>query len=203
MLKFFNFLKKSIPFQVSIFRKKMLYQTMILPVLLYCSQAWCVTTGILKVLENFQRKVLRWDIRSADYNETLSKLNLYPICNQIARADPILLWKTWYGTMESDIKLHVKRTTLSSRESVKTFFEQPLNKKFKTDNCFLSRTIHAANYLISINVIDFTSSFNIICKNLDNFLIAKTLSFNYYRPCTYFHKCHCLDCRSSFATLLC
>ena len=90
--KIFNFLKRNIPFQVSILRKKPLYQTMILAVLLYCSQAWCVTTGILKVLENFQRKVLRWVIRSEDYNETLSKLNLYPICYQIARADLILLW---------------------------------------------------------------------------------------------------------------
>ena len=182
--KIFNFLKRNIPFQVSILRKKPLYQTMILAVLLYCSQAWCVTAGILKVLENFQRKVLRWVIRSEDYNETLSKLNLYPICYQIARADLILLWKTWHETMESDLKLHVNSTTLSSRGSVKTFFEQPLNKKIQTDNCFLSRTIHSANYLISINLIDFRSSFKIFCKNLDNFLIAKTHSFNYYRPCT-------------------
>ena len=126
------------------------------------------------MLEKFQRKVLRWVIRSEDY-ETLSKLNFYPICYQIARADLILLWKTWHGTMESNIKLHVNTTTLSSRGSVKTFFEQPLNQKFKTDNCFLSRTIQAANYLISINFIDFRLSFNIFCKNLDNFLIAKTL----------------------------
>ena len=153
--KIFSFLKRSIPFQVSFLRKKILYQTMILSVLLYCSRTWCVTTGILKVLEKFQRKVLRWVIMSEDYNETLSKLNLYPICCQIARADFILLWKTWHGTMESDIKLHVNRTTLSSRGSVKKLFEQPLNKKFKTDNCFLSRTIHATNYLISINVIKF------------------------------------------------
>ena len=119
---------------------------MILSVLIYCSQAWCVTTGILIVLEKFQRKVLRWVIRSEDYNETLTKLNLYPICYQIARADPNLMWKTRHRTMESDIKLQVNRTTLSSRGSVETFFEQPLNKKFKTDNCFLIQTIHAANY---------------------------------------------------------
>ena len=153
VIKIFNFLKRSIPFQVFILRKKMLYQTMISSVLLYCSPAWCVTTGILKVFEKFQRKVLRWVIRSEDYNETLSKLNLYPICYQIARAHLILLWKTWHELMESDIKLHVNRTTLSSRGSVKTFFEKPLNKKFKTDNRFLSRTIQAANYLISINVL--------------------------------------------------
>ena len=36
--KFFNFLKRSIPFQFSILRKKTLYQTMILSVLLYCSK---------------------------------------------------------------------------------------------------------------------------------------------------------------------
>ena len=201
--KIFIFLKRSIPFEVSILRKKTLYQTMILFVLLYCSQVWCVTTGILKVLEKFQRKVLRCVIRSEDYNETLSKLNLYPICYQIARADLILLWKTWHGTMESDLKLHLNSTTLSSRGSVKTFFEQPLNKKFETDNCFLSRTIHSANYLNSINVIDFRSSFNSFCKNLDSFLIATTLSFNYYRPCTYFLKRRCVDCRSYFATVLC
>ena len=121
--------------------------------------------------------MLRWVIRSEDYNETLSKLNLYPICYQIARAELILLWKTWHGTMESDLKLHVNSMTLSSRGSVKTFFEQPLNKKIKTDNCFLSRTIHSANYLFSINVNDFRSSFNIYCKNLDNFLIAKNTFF--------------------------
>ena len=33
-------------------------------------------------------------IRSEDYNETLSNLNLYPICYQIARAGP-------YSTMEN------------------------------------------------------------------------------------------------------
>ena len=116
-----NFLKRSIPLQVSILRKKMWYQTIILSLLLYRSQAWCVTTGILKVLEKFQLKVLRWVIRSEDYNETLSKLNLCPIWYQIARVDLILIWKTWLGTMESDIKLHVNRTALSSRGSVKTF----------------------------------------------------------------------------------
>ena len=82
--KIFIFLKRSIPIQFSVLREKMLYQTMILSVSLSCSQAWCVTTGILKVLEKFQRKVLRWVIRSEDYNETLKKLNLYPICYQIA-----------------------------------------------------------------------------------------------------------------------
>ena len=142
----------------------MLYQTMILSILLYCSQSWCVTTGILKVLEKFQRKVLRWVTRSEDYNEKLSKLNLYPICYQIARTDLIFLWNTWHGTLESEIKLHVNRTTLSSRGSAKNFFEQPLDKQFKTDNCFLSRAIHAANYLISINVIDLTLSFNIFVR---------------------------------------
>ena len=121
---------------------------------------------------------------------------LFCYLRPILLPDLILLWKTWHGTMETDLKLHVNSTTLSSRRSVKTFFEQPLNNKFKTDNCFLSRTIHSANYLISINVIDFRSSFNIFYKNLDNFLIAKTLSFNYYRPCTYFLKCRCVDCRS-------
>ena len=99
--KIFNFMKRIILFQVSILRKKMLYQTMILSVLFYCSQTWCVTTGIFKVLEKFQSKVLRWVIRSEDYNETVSKLNLYPICYRIARADLIVLWKTWHGTMES------------------------------------------------------------------------------------------------------
>ena len=82
--KIFSFLKRSIAFQVSIPRKKVLYQTMILSVLNYCSQAWCVTTGILKVFGKFQRKVLRWVISSEDYKETLSKLKLYPICYQIA-----------------------------------------------------------------------------------------------------------------------
>ena len=67
---------------------------MIFSVLLYCSQAWCVTIGILKVLEKFQRKVLRWVIRSEDYNETLQKLNLYPSCYQIARNSTVenLAW---------------------------------------------------------------------------------------------------------------
>ena len=109
-----------------------MYQKMILSVLIYCSHAWCVTTGILKVFANFQRKVLRWVIRYEDYNDTLSKLNLYPICHQIARANLILLRKTWHGAMESEIKLYFNRTTLSSRGSFKTFYEQPLNKKFKS-----------------------------------------------------------------------
>ena len=151
---------------------------MILSVLLYCSHAWCVTTCIFKVLEKFQRKVSRWVITSEDYDETLSKLNLYPICYQIEQVDLILIRKTWHRTMEIDIKLHVNRTTLSSRGSVKTFFEQPLNKKFKTDKYFLIRTIHAANNLSSINAIDFMSSFNIFYKNLDIFITAKSLSLN-------------------------
>ena len=52
-IKIFNFLKRSIPFQVSNLHKKNVEPNDEFSCLFYCFLAWCVTIGILKVLENF------------------------------------------------------------------------------------------------------------------------------------------------------
>ena len=88
-------------------------------------------------------------------------------------------------------KISLKLRGVISNQSVVIAQFREVFLKF---HAFIScRTIHSDNYLISINVIDFRSSFNIFCKNLDNFLMAKTLSSNFYRPCKNFLKCRCVD----------
>ena len=69
--KIFYFLKRHIPFSTHVHRKKMLYQSPLLSVILYGYLAWNASISSLKSLESFQKKVLHWILPSLDYVSAL------------------------------------------------------------------------------------------------------------------------------------
>ena len=57
--KIFYFLKSHIPFSTHVHRKKMLFQSLLLSVVLYGYPAWNASISSLRSLESFRKKVLR------------------------------------------------------------------------------------------------------------------------------------------------
>ena len=53
-------IKRSVPSDLSCWRKLQLYQSLIVSILLYCSEVWCHSVTCLKKLEAFQEKFFRW-----------------------------------------------------------------------------------------------------------------------------------------------
>ena len=107
----------NLPAMFSLFlsQKSILYRTMIVSVLFYCSPACRVIIGAFTESKKIQRKVLRWATRTENCNETLSKMNFCPICDQIAQAVRILALKIWLALEENNIKLYVNQMTNNSR----------------------------------------------------------------------------------------
>ena len=90
----------NVPFKNSTERKTQLYKTLILANLLYCSPVWHPSITDLKNMERFQKKVLMWINSGDEYNEALCRLNILPLCYQLAKADMVYLWKYWHQTVE-------------------------------------------------------------------------------------------------------
>ena len=89
--KIFGFLRRNVPFNCSIVRKKLLYQSVFLSVLLYGSPVWFPSSTYIARLEKFQYNVLKWMFSSEDYVSSLLQLQFLPICYQLIKADVILL----------------------------------------------------------------------------------------------------------------
>ena len=103
--KIFYFLKRHIPFSTHVHRKKMLYQSLLLSVILYGYSAWNASISSLKSLESFQKKVLHWILPSLDYVSALQSLDVLPICFQLIKIDLILLWKIQHNQIDIHHKL--------------------------------------------------------------------------------------------------
>ena len=191
----FNFLRRNVPFNVSINRKKHLYQSLILSILTYCSPAWHPSRTDFKRLENFQRKVLRWIVPGDSYNQCLQRLHILPLCYQLARADLIFLWKVWNKQVDVEFTITKESKPMHTR-SHNSCFCLPKTKKFKSQNSFLYRSIKSANELIRSNVLNFDHPLTTFTKSLDLFLHKKLNSFNILNCCSYFVKCFCAVCRS-------
>ena len=190
-LKIFNFLRRSVPFGVSIARKKLLYQSLVLSVLMYGSPVWCATIESFRKLELFQKRVVYWINCIRNYHDRLLALNFLPLCFQLQRADLILLWKIWNQKVEIDVQLHLKEGNTRSANT----FAVPSTKKFTSDFYFFILTLRSANELIRLGVVNFDDSQPRFKWCLDNYFQTKNLSFKIDYSCSYFIKCFCLYCR--------
>ena len=149
----FNFLKRNIPFSTYSLKKKQLYQSLILSILLYGSCVLSPSNSCMRKLENFQQKVLKWICSNTDYVSALLQLDMLPLCFQMIKNDVVLLWKLHNNHIDVDHPLSV--TNQESRFSPHGFFNIPRNKKVSSDANFFVRATRAANELLRLQIVNF------------------------------------------------
>ena len=138
-----NFLRRNLPFGISIQRKKQLYQSCIISILLYASPCWCASIEGLRKLEKFNSRAMKWVFRSNDYVSSLVSLKLLPICFQVQRIDILLLWKII--NMRVIIPHDFTYKSSCTRSGTLKLFELKHNHKFKTNDGFFPRSKRASN----------------------------------------------------------
>ena len=192
--KIFGFLRRNVPFNCSFVRKKLLYQSLILSVLLYGSPVWSPSSTYIARLEKFQYKVLKWMFSSEDYVSGLLQLQFLPICYQLIKADVILLWKIY----NSDVDCEYCPSNVASctRASSANQFIIPDTKKLGSNANFFVRATRSVNFLLSQNVISLTMSLSSLKLSLDCYFSMLTKNFNIDNSCCFYLKCMCTCCRS-------
>ena len=196
-IKVFQFIRRALPFSLSIEKKLMLYKTLVLSILLYASPCWAPCCFSLQCLESFQKKVLRWVCPGLDYECTLERLNLLPICYQLVQADIILLWKIVNQHVDFHIAIPFKQKTKRTRNSGLNLFEITDSSKWKSKEKFCIRAPWISNVLLADKIIDFNWPLAKFKHALFEYLRNLTRTkFKYYNTCTYHVKCRCSVCRS-------
>ena len=171
-------------------RKKLLYSSLILPILLYGSPVWCPTRTQLRQLENFQYKVIRWISKTSSLVSALIHLGILPICYQIVKNDAILLWKLCNNSV--DLDNNIMNSNLCTRSSSNGLFYIPKSNKFSTNDNFYIRAARSANELINLKIVSFDMPLDIFKSCINRFLTDKTANcFNIDHSCSFYLKCLC------------
>ena len=196
-IKVFQLVRRVLPFSLSTGKKLMLYKTLVLSILLYASPCWAPCCFSLQCLENIQKKVLRWICPGLDYECTLERLDLLPICYQLVRADVILLWKIENKRVDFHITMPLKQKCNPTRNSRLDLFEISYSSKWKSMEKFCIRAPWISNVLLTDKIIDFIWPLEKFEHALSEYLKNLTRTkFNYNNMCTYHVKCRCSVCRS-------
>ena len=190
----FNFMRRNIPFSTASPRKKLLYHSLVVSVLLYGSPVWSPSVTYLKKLEKFQMRAFKWICSDKSYKSALLSHSYLPLCFQLAENDLILLWKLQNRCLDVDHNLAT--STLNTRSSTLGLFDDPKTKKVGSESNFFVRSTRAANALISLKVLDFSMSLQHFKLVLRNFLLSKISNFDISNSCSLFIKCYCSFCRS-------
>ena len=189
-----NFLRRNLPFGISIQRRKQLYQSCIISILLYASPCWCASIEGLRKLEKFNSRAMKCVFRSNDYVSSFVSLKLLPICFKVQRIDILLLWKII--NMRVIIPHDFTYKSSCTRSGTLKLFELKHNHKFKTNDGFFPRSKRASNELIRLGVINFEMPYCLFVKRLDAYFENKLQSFNLNNSCSFYIKCFCKTCRS-------
>ena len=77
----FGFLKGNLSQNMARRAKICAYKSLILPVITFASSTWHPSGGIMRLMENFQKRVLKWmkDYGNASYLENVILLRLLPL----------------------------------------------------------------------------------------------------------------------------
>ena len=138
-IKVFQFIRRVLPFSLSIGMKLLLYKTLVLSILLYASPCWAHCCFSLQCLENFQKKGLRWICPGLDYDCTLERLDLLPICYQLVRAEVIVPWTIVNKRVDFHFAMPLKQKCNQTRNSPLDLFEISYSSKWKSLEKFCIR----------------------------------------------------------------
>ena len=197
--KIFGFLRRNVPFNCSIVRKKLLYRGLFLSVLLYGFPVWFPSSTDIARLEKFQHNVLKWITSSVDFVSGLLQLQLLPICYQLIKADVILVWKIYNSDVDCVNCLF--KVASCTRDSSANLLILPDTKKIGSNANFFVRVPRSVNFLLSENVISLTMSSSSL-KFFYCYFNMLTNTFNIDNSCCFYLKCMCGCCRSQFTWVI-
>ena len=175
-----------------------LINSLILPILLYGSQAWCPSITSMRSLITFHFRCLNWVVGSSrDYKTCLQRSNSLPICYQLILSDQTLLWKILHNHLDINLPDYIQLNSgysLVNRHR-RTFIIKHCKKR-KTEESFFTRASVQANYLSLRNVDILDPSFPTYRKNLLSYVRLQTSEkFNLWNSCSFHINCSCSFCR--------
>ena len=197
--KAFHFLKRSIPYGVSMRTKFKYYQLCIVSILLYGSQVWFPSLTYRRKLELFNRKCLKWVTGVNDYTEQLRKTNSLPISFTIALHDMCFLNRVLTDQFDFNLYRYINFTFAAKdlRNSSRPKLSTTQNcRLFFTEQFFFYRVCRYANMISANNIADIFSSPEIFKAKLKIYLKNRIDMFNLNNSCSMLLCCHCINCRS-------
>ena len=191
-------IRSSIPFTTNPQTKLLLINSLILPILLNGSQAWCPSNTSMRSLMTFHFRCLNRVVGSSmDYKICLQRSNSLPICYQLILSDQTLLCKTLRNHFDISLPDYIQLNSgysLVNRHR-RTFFIKHCRKR-KTEESFFTRASVQAKYLSPKNVDILDPSFATYRKNLLSYLhLQLSEKFNLLNSCSFHINCSCSFCR--------
>ena len=191
-------IRSCIPFTTNPQMKLRLINSLILPILLYGSQAWCPSITSMRSLMTFHFRCLKWVVGSSmDYKTCLQRSDSLPICYQLILSDQTLLWKILHNHLAINLPDFFQLNSgysLVNRHRRNFIIKHC--KKRKTEESFFTRASLQANYpsLRNVDIID--PSFATYRKNLLSYLhLQISKKFNLLNSCSFHINCSCSFCR--------
>ena len=146
----FFMLKRSSP-KLNPSTKLNLYKSMVLPILIYGSSCWFANVESCKLLENVQKRCLKWISYSnnSNYKELLQKNGILPLSLYMQLLDILLLSKVFEGYFDFDPTafVTVRRPTRELRTSDQILFEHGKRNLHICEQSFFTRTTNLVNRL--------------------------------------------------------
>ena len=186
---FYQFCRRNTSKNLSKFNKLDLYKSNILPISLYASECWSPSKSDLRLLENFNRKLLKWITPDKSYREALSYLNVLPIPYFKVLKDFMTLSSVLNGKFDSDVSSFVD-INQQSRDGP---FVLPTIKYELQRSNYWYRTCYRANLIW--NKVYFWQPEGLKGRILN--LMWKLFSKTYHEnsTCTWTFICLCNFCR--------
>ena len=176
--------------------KKRLYQSLILPILTYCSPVW--RPNLLRDicnLERVQKRATRYIVNdpSLNYRERLCKLQMLPLMFQLELADILF---TVSSIKNPNNHFNILQSLTFSSSNTRSNSQFKLKHNYSSNNrsrhSFFNRIPRLWN---SLPIIDPSLPINTIKKSIIAHLIEHFMShFDSDRACTYHYLCPCNLC---------
>ena len=162
-------IRSCIPFTTNPQTKLRPNNSLILPILLYGSQAWFPSITSMRSLMTFHFRCLKRVVGSSmDYKTCLQRSNnSLPICYQLILSDQTFLWKNLHVHLDINLPDYIQLNSgysLVNRHQ-RTFIMKHCKKR-KPEESFFTRASVQANYLSLRNVDILDPSFATYRKNL-------------------------------------
>ena len=176
--------------------KKKLYQSLVLPILTYCSPVW--RPHLIKditVLEKVQRRATKYIVNdsSLNYKDRLTKLNMLPLMYLFESADIMFaVSSVKCPGVHFNIKNYITFSTSNTRSSSQFKLKHRLTKNNLTRHSYFYRLPRLWNSLPPINPSLSTHTIkSLITSHLFSYF---TLQFDSDNPCSFHYLCPCNSC---------
>ena len=173
--------------------KKKLYQSLVLPILTYCSPVWRpFLLQDITALEKVQRRATKYIVNdsSLNYKDRLMKLNMLPLMYLLEIADIMFAVSSVKSPVSTSI--YITFSSSNTRSSSQFKLNHRLTNNNLTRHSYFYRLPRLWNSLPSINS---SLSMRTIKSLITSHLFTHfTLTFDSDYPCSFHYLCPCNSC---------